>query len=183
MSTFKKASLALCASALLIPTLAMAQGTYEPHGATKEGDREFALSGTGKNDRDFDNGSFGVNADLGWYLNNRTVAGVRQGAQYASGAEGHSDRWIGTTTAFIDYHLMDGPTRPFVGASLGGTYGNGTKDSGLGGLELGVKHYVLPQTFIQARAEYQFYFDSASSADDNFSKGSWAYVLGMGYNF
>ncbi len=182
MSTFKKASLALCASALLIPTLAMAQGNYQVNGATKEGDREFSLSGSGRSDKDFDNGNFGVSGDMGWYLTDRAVAGIRQGVGY-SGVKGASDKWTGTTTAFIDYHLMDGPTRPFVGASLGGTYGNGTKDSGLGGLELGVKHYVLPQTFIQARAEYQFYFDSASSADDNFSKGAWAYVLGMGYNF
>jgi len=50
-------------------------------------------------------------------------------------------------------------------------------------LELGLKYYVLEDTFILARGEYQFFFDSSDSAEDNFDNGAWQYVFGLGFNF
>lgn len=181
MSTFKKATLALCASALLIPALATAQGTYQGIGP-KEGDRELSISGAGTSDKKFDNGAMGLSGDMGWYLNDQTVAGVRQKVSWGSVDNG-SDDWAGSTKGFIDYHFGQSEFRPFIGANLGAIYYNHAKNTGTAGLELGAKYYVLPQTFIQARAEYSFLFDSGSSADRNYSNGSWDYVLGMGYNF
>ena len=63
------------------------------------GDQEFLLSGTGNSDKSFDSGSFGVSGDLGWYLRNQVVAGIRQSVNYAS-IEGESirdDFWNGST--------------------------------------------------------------------------------------
>ncbi|WP_203234797.1 hypothetical protein [Modicisalibacter coralii] len=57
------------------------------------------------------------------------------------------------------------------------------KDTGIAGLETGLKYYMLPTTFIQGRAEYQFLFDSSNSAQDNYDDGAWAYTVGMGVNF
>lgn len=149
------------------------------------GDREFTLSGTGSSDRDFDSSSLGVSADLGWYYSERTLIGVRQSLNYAD-IEGESvddDFWNGSTRGFVDYHFGDTHWRPFVGASLGGVYGDGISDSAFGGLEAGVKYYVLAETFLMGRAEYQWFFDSSSDARDNFDDGAWAYTIGMGYNF
>ena len=180
MKTFKTLPLAVCVGALLIPTLSQAQG-YEGVGP-KQGDRELSISGSGSSDKNFDNGGMGLSGDLGWYLNDQTVAGVRQSVTWGSVDNG-SDIWQGKTKGFIDYHFGQGQFRPFVGATLGGQYGKNTKDTGTAGLELGAKYYVLPSTFIQARAEYSFLFDSKDSADKNYDNGSWDYVVGMGYNF
>lgn len=149
------------------------------------GEREFTLSGTGSSDRDFDNSSFGVSADIGWYYSERTLIGVRQSLSYAD-IEGESisnDFWNGSTRGFVDYHFGEAYWRPFVGASLGGVYGDGVNDSAFGGLEVGVKYYVLQKTFLMGRAEYQWFFSSSSDARDNFDDGAWAYTVGMGYNF
>jgi len=74
--------------------------------------------------------------------------------------------------------------RPFLGASLGGVYGDGVKDSGFAGLETGIKYYVRTKTYFLARAEYQFLFSSTDEATDAFQDdGIWAYTIGMGYNF
>jgi hypothetical protein len=149
------------------------------------GDREFTLSGTGSSDRDFDNSSFGISADLGWYYSERTLIGVRQSVSYAD-IEGESisdDFWNGATRGFVDYHFGGAYWRPFLGASLGVVYGDGISDSAFGGLEVGMKYYVLEKTFLMGRAEYQWFFDSSSDARDNFDDGAWAYTIGMGYNF
>lgn len=89
---------------------------FGPH----EGDREFSLSGTGSNDRDFNSGSFGVTGDLGWYLRDDVVAGVRQSLNYADiEGEGVSDDfWNGSTRGYMDYQFLQDRARPFVGASI-----------------------------------------------------------------
>ncbi|MGO4999501.1 hypothetical protein [Oceanisphaera sp. W20_SRM_FM3] len=181
MKTFKKISLTVAVSALLIPTLSQAQGTHQGVGP-KQGDREFSISGSGSSDKNFDNGGMGLSGDMGWYLNDRTVAGVRQAVNWGAVDNG-DDVWQGSTTGFIDYHFGQAEFRPFVGATLGAAYGDGIKETGTAGLELGAKYYVLPSTFVQARAEYQFLFDSSDSAGKNYDNGRWNYVVGMGYNF
>lgn len=181
MKALKTLTLAACASACLVSGLSQAQGAYQDIGPHK-GDREFSVGGAGSSDKNFDNGGFGVAGDLGWYLSDRTVAGVRQTVNWASVNDG-GDAWQGSTRGFVDYHFGVNRLRPFVGASLGAIYGDGVKETGTAGLELGMKYYVLPSTFLQARAEYHFLFDSRSSASNNYDDGSWAYMIGMGYSF
>jgi len=151
-----------------------------------EGEREFSISGTGSSDQSFNSGTFGVTGDMGWYLRNHMVAGIRQSINYAS-IEGESiidDFWNGSTRGYFNYQFMSDRARPFIGASLGGIYGDGVKDSAFAGLETGVKYYVLEKTYFLARVEYQFLFSSTSDATDAFQDdGAWAYTVGLGYNF
>ncbi|GAB3282887.1 OmpA family protein [Parahaliea aestuarii] len=153
--------------------------------APQEGDREFSLSGTGTSDKDFDNSNFGISGDIGWYTSPDLSLGIRQSVSYAD-IEGEGvtdDAWNGSTRGYANYHFGSGNARPFLGASLGGIYGDNVKESAFAGLEFGLKYYVLESTYILGRAEYQFFFDSGDSAEDNFDDGAWAYVLGVGFNF
>jgi|GEM_PF-256364 len=160
---------------------ALADGTF---GAVA-GEQEITLSGTGSSDRNVDIGSFGLSGDLGWYASDRFVFGVRQSLVYASveGGRSKDDFWSGATRGYIDYHFSDSAFRPFLGASLGGIYGDGISDSGFAGVEAGAKYYVLPKTFMLGRAEYQWFFRKTREADNNFDDGAWAYTVGLGYNF
>jgi len=182
MNRFKTSAMVLCLIGALPMTAAAQSSQFGP----TEGEREFSISGTGSSDRDFNSGSFGVTGDLGWYLNDELVAGVRQSINYAS-IEGESikdDFWNGSTRGYLNYQFLSNRARPFVGGSLGGIYGDGVKDSTFAGLETGMKYYVLSKTYFLARIEYQFFFSSTSDADDAFQDdGAWAYTVGLGYNF
>jgi hypothetical protein len=152
----------------------------------RQGEREFSISGTGLSDRNFDSGSFGVTGDMGWYTRNNVVWGIRQSLNYASieGERIKDDFWNGSTRGYLNYHLSTNRARPFIGASLGGIYGDGVKNSSFAGLETGVKYYVQTKTYFLARIEYQFFFSSSSDARDSFQDdGAWAYTVGLGYNF
>lgn len=176
------AAITLC----LLGALPMAASAQSLDIGPDEGDREFSISGTGSNDRDFNSGSFGVSGDLGWYLRDKLVAGVRQSINYAS-IEGEGiddDFWNGSTRGYLNYQFLENRARPFVGGSLGGIYGDGVEDNAFAGLETGLKYYVRTKTYFLARAEYQFFFDSTSDVDDAFQDdGAWAYTVGLGYNF
>lgn len=168
-----------------LPFTAMAQEGSRTSFGPDAGDREFSISGTGNSDRDFDNSSFGLVADLGWYRSENTVWGVRQSLNYADvqGADLTDDFWNGSTRGYFDYNFGQGNMRPFVGGSLGLAYGDGVDDSLFAGLETGARYYVLEDTFILGRAEYQWFFDRSSDADDAFKDGAWAFSIGIGYNF
>jgi len=170
----------------LVSTLPPAVSAQSAEFGPREGDREFSLSGTGSNDRDFNSGSFGVTGDLGWYLQNNVVAGVRQSLNFAD-IEGEGvtdDFWNGSTRGYLNYQFLEDRARPFVGASLGAIYGDGVKDSAFAGLETGLKYYVQTKTYFLARAEYQFLFNDSNDATDAFQDdGVWAYTVGLGYNF
>lgn len=162
------------------PGLVLAQ-EYEDVGPDA-GDREFILAGTGSSDQDLDAVSAGITGELGWYLSEQLEWGIRQTVIYAD-VPGNNDIWNGSTRGFVDWHFGEAALRPFVGASLGYIYGDGINESVFAGLEGGLKYYVLPRTFILGRAEYQFFFDSASEADEGFEDGAFAYSVGVGYNF
>lgn len=167
-----------------ISSIGVAQAA--PTWGAAAGEREFSLSGTGSSDNDFDNSSFGISADLGWFTSDNSVWGVRQSLNFADieGENLSNDFLNGSTRGYYDYHFLpNSHWRPFVGASLGAIYGDGVKESGFAGAEFGVKYYVLEKTYILARAEYQFFFTDSNSASDNFDDGAFAYVFGMGYNF
>jgi hypothetical protein len=175
----------ILAAALLAASVSGYTAAQDIRVGPEDGDREFTLSGAGTSDKDFDNGSFGVSADYGWFTSNQMVWGLRQSINFADikGEDLSNDFWNGSTRGYLDYHFMDGAFRPFVGASLGAVYGDGVNDSGFAGLEFGAKYYVLDKTFILGRVEYQFFFDSGDAAKDNFDDGAMVYVIGMGYNF
>lgn len=173
----RKTLLAASLMAAIVPGISYA--------GPEAGEREFTLSGTGVSDKDFDNSSFGISGDYGWLTSDRSVWGIRQSVNFADvqGADLSDDFWNGSTRGYYNYHFGSGSARPFVGTSLGAIYGDGVNESAFAGLELGLKYYVLESTFILARAEYQFFFDSGDSAEDNFDDGAWQYVIGVGFNF
>lgn len=182
MIKFNAAATTLC----LFSAMPMAAVAQSPDLGPHEGDQEFSISGTGTSDRNFNSGGFGVTGDLGWYLQNHLVAGVRQSINYVSieSEDSDDDFWNGSTRGYLNYQFLADRARPFVGASLGGIYGDGIDDSAFAGLEVGVKYYVQTMTYFLARVEYQFLFSSTGDAADAFQDdGAWAYTVGLGYNF
>ncbi|MGV8843598.1 MAG: hypothetical protein ACOH2I_10265 [Pseudomonas sp.] len=146
------------------------------------GDQEVTLGGAGSSDKEFDTTVFALQGSWGQYLSDASLWGIRQTIN-ARDQEGESVKFDGSTRAFYDYHFGNGNTRPFVGVSLGGLYGDDVDDTFMAGPEIGIKHWVMDKTFITAMMEYQFLFKSGSEADDRFDDGAFFYSVGVGYNF
>lgn len=166
----------------MTPLWALAQGTSGI--GPEAGDKELVLSGTGSSANDLDKMTFGVLGGLGWYYTRQLEFGVRQGVNYADVPNDSDNLWNGSTRGFVDYHfIVSDRARPFIGANLGGTYGERVNDSAMAGLEAGIKYFVRPKTFIQGAAEYQYFFDNLGDIDDAFDDGAFVYTVGIGYLF
>ncbi|MGA6098936.1 hypothetical protein ACPESN_13855 [Stutzerimonas marianensis] len=105
--------------------------------APQAGDREITLSGAGSSDKSFDDTVFSVQGSWGKYLDESSMWGIRQTIN-ARDEEGESVQFDGSTRVFYDYHFGSGNTRPFVGLSLGGLYGEEVDETFMGGPEVGV---------------------------------------------
>ncbi len=171
MNLFLKTSLVMAA---MIPVMAAA--------APATGDREITLSGAGTSDKEFDQNSLAFQGSWGKYLSPSSLWGVRQSIS-VSDSEGEETNFDGSTRVFYDYHFGMGDTRPFIGASIGGVYGEQVDESFIAGPEIGVKHWVKDDVFITGLVEYQFLFESAGDADDRYDDGAIFYSVGVGYNF
>jgi len=145
------------------------------------GDKELSISGSGSSDDSFDSTNFSASGDFGWYVTDVWSAGLRQSLTFRG--LGDENEWDGASRVYTNWHFPIDPFRPFIGASLGAIYGDGVDDTGFAGLETGAKVYVRPQTFIQARIEYQWFFSSMDDLDNNFDDGAFVYNLGVGYHF
>ena len=168
-SVFKISALSLC---LAMPAFA----------GPEAGDRTFTLSGSGASDKNFDGNTFGVNGEIGMFATDRFQWGLRQTVN-ASLIDDGKDSWSGVTRVFADQHFGSGNFLPFVGANIGGVYGENIDETGSAALELGFKTYVLDKTYITAQAEYAFFFKSTDDIDSNYDDGAVFYSLGVGYNF
>lgn len=171
MNRLLKTSLLVAA---MLPAFAVA--------APAAGDREVTLGGAGSSDKSFDDTVFSIQGSWGTYLDESSMWGVRQTVN-ARDTEGESVKFDGSTRLFYDYHFGSGNTRPFVGLSVGGVYGDQVDETFMGGPEIGIKHWVHDQTFITAMAEYQFLFKSGSDARDRYDDGAFFYSVGVGYNY
>ncbi len=147
----------------------------------EQGDVEITLAGSGSNDKDFENGSFNISADVSTYLTEALSLGVRQTVGFADTLNGSS--WTGDTSIFAQLHLLEGPFRPFIGAGVGYLYGDDVNDSLFGGPEAGFRYYVKPEAFLFGRAAYQFLFDSGDDLTDQFDDGRFVYTVGVGFTF
>lgn len=168
---FKASALA---AAVILPFSALA--TPAP------GESEITLSGGGGSDKDFDNNVVSFQASWGKYLSEQSLWGVRQTLNI-SDSEGESTNFDGSTRLFYDYHFGSGNTRPFIGVSIGGVYGENVDDTFMAGPEVGIKHWVHDKVFIVGLVEYHFLFDSANDIDSRYDDGAFFYTLGFGYNF
>ena len=171
MNNLMKASLL---AAALCPALALA--------VPVAGENEVTLSGAGSSDKDFNDTSFSIQGSWGKYLSEASLLGIRQTIGMRD-TEEDSFKVNGSTRVFYDYHFGSGKARPFIGASIGGIYGDGVEDTFMAGPELGVKYWVLDKAFIQGIVEYQFLFKSGSEAKDRFDDGALFYSVGLGMNF
>lgn len=155
-------------TALAVP--AFAQGANPGQGAW-----ELSLSGTGSNDRDFDEGEFSITGDVGTYVTPEILLALRQSVSYVSEGD---DNFLASTRVAADYHFdLGGDLVPFVGGNLGYTYGGRVRDTFAAGPEGGVKYYLREDAFLFARMEYQFFFRN-NDLDDRFF-----YAIGAGFNF
>jgi hypothetical protein len=171
----------------LAPAIAAAQTSRDCQGTTwfgpRAGSQEVTLSGTGSNDRRFDNGNFGVTGSYGYFFTDGLEAGVRQSINWAS-VENADDSFNGSTRLAVDYHFnAGGRLRPFIGANIGAIYGDGVADTGIIGPEIGLKYFVNSTTFVLLQTEYQYFFDNSDDVADNFDDGAFVHTVGLGFTF
>lgn len=178
------ATTALIGTALAIPGSAAAQGMGDDvrFAGPQAGDWEVTLSGSGTSDKDFDTNALGIQGSVGKYMLPNVLVGVRQSLSWAESSN-DEDTVSGATRAFADYVFDLGRWRPYIGASLGGIYGENVNDSFFAGPEAGLKYYADNNTFIYAQTEYQFTFQDSDDVDEAFDDGGWAHAIGIGFNF
>src|ERR1700741_2682602 len=102
--------------------------------AQQAGDRSFTISGTGSSDNNFDSTVFGTTAEIGWFLSDPLELGLRQSVNVIQ-AKHADDSWAGSTVGFVDWNFGTATVVPYLGANLGGVYGDGVHDTGTAGLE------------------------------------------------
>jgi hypothetical protein len=157
----------------------MAGGVQAQYGPAA-GEWEFTLEGNGFSDSDFDNTVVGANASLGYYYTEALEISLRQGVAIS---ESKGTSLNGITLLALDYHFNLDRWRPFIGVTAGAIYGEDVRNSFAAGPEAGIKYYVKPKTFIQAKMDYQFLFRRGRDIDDRFDDGRFGYSLGIGFNF
>ena len=163
-------------AALALLPAAVAQAQFQA------GDYSLSLSGNGSNGPDFNGATFGVNADIGYFLTKEWEVSLRQSVDYNDiGVQG-GNLAFGTTIG-VDYHFDMGRWQPYVGANIGYRYGD-VNNTFVAGPEGGVKYFVNSTTFVQFNVNYQFFFDNnTDSAGDAFSDGQFLYSLGIGFRW
>lgn len=171
----------------LSPAAVLAQdydnSTRRNQATIDEGSGEFSLSGAGTSDKDFDRNIFNLNVTVGSYLSKYNVVGIRQSVSANNNQEEEETDWNGSTRVFYDYHFDAYPWKPLLGVSAGYIYGETINETWIAGPELGLKYYVHDNAFVSALIEYQFLFDDADQADDQFDDGVYIYSMGVGLNF
>lgn len=158
----------------LLPTAAHAQKYLDA------GTWELTLSGTGSSNQDVDSGSFGIAGSLGYFVADQLEVGLRQTVAYSDFNAGTNVN--ASTSLLIDYHFDLGQWQPFIGASIGYTYGD-VNDSWFAGPEGGIKYFVKPETFIYGLVQYQYFFDQGDGIINNFDDGAFAYSVGIGFTW
>lgn len=165
----------------LVAAACLASVSLGAAAAPAQGDRVFTISGSGTSDNSLDNNIINLSFDVGKFMTEQTVVGLRQSIGVADTEAGSS--WAGASRIFADYHFDNEEWQPFVGANFGGVYGEDTAETFFAGPEAGVKYYVKNKTFVSFQAEYQIFFDSADEAEANFDDGAFVYSAGVGFNF
>jgi len=167
--------------AIALTTVIGLASTYA-RAAQEAGDKALTISGTGASDKDFNTNTFGTTIELGWFLTNEFELGLRQSVNVLA-LDNADDHWSGASRGFADYHFGQGTVVPYLGANIGGIYGEDVHDTGAAGLEGGLKFYVKDKTFIALQIEYDWLFDNSDDIDNQFDDGAYFYTLGVGFNF
>ena len=166
---------------LLAQPAATSSSSSEPRPIA--GVREITFGGNGGSNRHLSDSFGGFSGSYGVYFNNEWQGVLRQSLNYHNPA-GAGTTWGGSTRLAIDYHFTElRMTMPFVGASFGRIYGSSLRDTWSAGLETGVKYYLQRRFFVFGMAEYNWLFERARRADNNFGSGQFIFTTGLGFNF
>lgn len=160
--------LLIVAALCCMPSMAMAEDIME---TLSKSTLEFTLSGSGFNDKDFENFNGSVTGGVGAFLTHELEVSLRQ-------TLGYNDPYIsGTTLVAVDYNWDLKKWWPYVGANFGYQYGGGNtlSDAWVGGPEAGIRYFVNKSTFIYAQVQYEF------EVCHGFDTGSFFYTLGIGF--
>jgi hypothetical protein len=149
--------------------------------AYQQGDMELTLAGSGSSDESLDGTVFNIEGGLGYFMTQNFEVIWRQGVSYAD-IPGEDD-WNASTRFAFDYNFDMGNVFPYIGVNIGYLYGDTVEEQFIAGPEGGVKYFVNDTTFITAGIEYQFLFEDADEANDNFEDGRFVYLLGLGFKF
>lgn len=144
----------------------------------ERGDHTLTISGSGSSDHEFDSNVSSIELDLATFLTDSTAIAIRQGVGYAD-TRGNDD-WNASTRLALDYFIPFEPCVPFVGLNFGYLYGDNVNETFIAGPELGLRHILNETTFINILVEYQFLFEDADEADEQFDEGRFVYTLGLG---
>jgi Outer membrane protein beta-barrel domain len=125
-------------------------------------------------------GAFNADVHYGYYLSPGWEVGLRQALNY-NFVDGARDRWVATTTPFIDYnfHLSD-RVLPFLGLS-GGVAWNDEHTTGTLGPNAGIKVFLSDQTYLGIRYRYEWFFHSFRGLERNADHGDHVATIGIGY--
>jgi hypothetical protein len=167
---------------IAIAALAAALPAGQAFAAQEAGDKSFSISGTGASDKNFDTSSFGTTGELGWFLSDTFELGLRQGINILT-LKHADDSWSGSTVGFLDLNVGKGPLVPYIGANLGGIYGDHVQNTETAGVEGGLKWYVKDKTFVAFNVQYEWLFNNNNDIDNRFNDGAFLYSIGVGFNF
>jgi hypothetical protein len=170
-----------CLSLLVfLPAAAIAQTGAEYEYGSQQGNFDVTLGGSGTNDNDFETGDFAISGSIGYFVTDNVLVSLRQ---TVNAGLGEDDDFNGSTRLAADYVFEFDRWQPFVGAQVGGIYGENVDNTGVAGPEAGLRVYVNPLTYLFGQVEYQFLFEDAGDVEDNFDDGVFVYTVGIGFNF
>ncbi len=159
----------------LFPVLAMLALPVLAQAQFEAGNWSLELSGSGGNGQDFDGGSAAVNFELSYFTTKELAVGVRQSVIWSDLGPGST--LDGSTRLLVNYHFDLDRWQPYVGASIGYSYGDIGDDAWIAGPEVGVKYFVNSTTFIAATVQYVVPFD-----DDDIDE-FFRYAVGIGFKW
>lgn len=171
----------LLSAAIALAATTAAQAQEVEFVGPQAGEWEATISGSGSSDQDFENNTLGVTGSVGKYMTDNVVVGVRQTLNYSGSDD--DNVFTGATRVFADYVFDLGRFRPYIGAGIGGIYGEGVNDSFSAGPEVGLKYYADDNTFIYVQTEYQFTFTNTDDIEDAYDDGGFFHAIGVGFNF
>lgn len=174
---FVKKALYLASAVLLMAPVSTFAQSGNPY---QTGVREFTIVGSGSSDESFDNTSLNTSFSIGQFFTDNLQGAVRQDISFSDVG---SSNWNGSTRLVADYHFGSGRLVPLIGITLGYLYGDNVEEQFIAGPEAGLKFFMNATTFVYGLIEYQFLFDDADDADDNFDDGRWVYGIGLGMTF
>ncbi len=159
----------------LFPVLAMLALPVLAQAQFEAGNWSLELSGSGGNGQDFDGGSAAVNFELSYFTTKELAVGVRQSVIWSDLGPGST--LDGSTRLLVNYHFDLDRWQPYVGASIGYSYGDIGDDAWIAGPEVGVKYFVNNTTYVDLVASYDF------NLEDGLDEGSFNYGLGIGFRW